>query len=61
MRKAFYVGYKYYETRYEDVVMGRGNAGAFNYDEVVAAPFGFGLSYTTFKWSDYDLAKAVSY
>ncbi len=48
-----YVGYKYYETRYEDVVLNRGNAGAYDYDSIVAAPFGYGLSYTEFKWSDY--------
>ena len=48
-----YVGYKYYETRYEDVVTGRANVGNFDYDATVYAPFGFGLSYTDFSWSDY--------
>ena len=52
-QEGIYVGYRYYETRYEDVVMGTGNAGVFNYDETVAFPFGYGLSYTTFEWSDY--------
>ena len=52
-QEGIYVGYRYYETRYEDVVMGTGNAGGFNYDETVAFPFGYGLSYTTFQWSNY--------
>ena len=26
-QEGIYVGYKYYETRYEDTVMGQGNAG----------------------------------
>ncbi len=55
-QEGIYVGYRYYETRYEDAVMGTGNAGDFNYDEIVAFPFGFGLSYTTFQWSDYQVS-----
>ncbi|MBQ3089974.1 MAG: glycoside hydrolase family 3 C-terminal domain-containing protein [Oscillospiraceae bacterium] len=56
-QEGIYVGYKYYETRYEDQVMGTGNAGDYNYSDVVAYPFGYGLSYTTFQLSD----MAVSY
>ena len=55
-QEGIYVGYRYYETRYEDTVMGTGNAGDFDYDETVAFPFGYGLSYTTFQWSDYRCA-----
>lgn len=51
--EGIYVGYKYYETRYEDVVLGQGNAGNFNYAAEVAYPFGYGLSYTTFSYSNY--------
>lgn len=47
-QEGIYVGYRYYETRYEDTVMGTGNAGAYDYFSEVAYPFGYGLSYTTF-------------
>ena len=47
-----YTGSKYYETRYEDFVMGTEKTGNFNYREQVAYPFGFGLSYASFAYSD---------
>ena len=62
-----YVGYKYYETRYEDAVLGRGNAsttagavnsdGNWTYGGEVAFPFGHGGSYTEFTYSDFAAKK----
>nr|MCR5491336.1 glycoside hydrolase family 3 C-terminal domain-containing protein [Bacilli bacterium] len=53
--EGIYIGYKYYETRYFDKVMNQGNPGDFNYDAEVLYPFGYGLSYTEFEWSDFQL------
>lgn len=53
--EGIYIGYRYYETRYEDVVMSTANAGAFDYAAQVAYPFGYGLSYTTFAMSDFSV------
>lgn len=52
-QEGIYVGYRYYETRYEDAVMGQGNTDGYDYTADVAYPFGYGLSYTSFEWSDY--------
>ncbi len=43
--EGIYVGYKYYETRYEDYVMGTANVGDYNYAADVKYPFGSGMSY----------------
>lgn len=51
-QEGIYVGYKYYETRYEDMVTGKGNTEGYDYSADVAYPFGYGLSYTTFELSD---------
>ena len=51
-QEGIYVGYRYYETRYEDYVMGTGNAGNYAYYDDVAYPFGYGLSYTDFEYSN---------
>lgn len=53
-----YVGYRYYETRYEDVVLGNEARSNYDYTKQVAYPFGYGLSYTDFTWSDYSMKKA---
>ena len=50
-QEGMYLGYKYTETRYEDYVTGAAKAGDFQYDKVVAYPFGYGDSYTTFSMS----------
>jgi beta-glucosidase len=55
--EGIYVGYRYYETRYEDVVLGRENAGDYNYNDTVIYPFGYGLSYTSFAWSDFTMSQ----
>ena len=55
-QEGIYLGYKYTETRYEDYVMGRDKTGTFKYNEVVAAPFGYGQSYTTFDYSNFKVA-----
>ena len=70
-KEGIYVGYKYYETRYEDAVLGQGNADgdagiymssgdSWNYSEEVNYAFGYGLSYTSFTQEllgvDYDRA-----
>lgn len=52
-QEGIYVGYRYYETRYEDVVLQKGNAGSYDYSKIVAYPFGYGLSYTTFVRSNF--------
>ncbi|HIZ49433.1 MAG TPA: glycoside hydrolase family 3 C-terminal domain-containing protein [Candidatus Gemmiger excrementavium] len=54
--EGIYVGYKYYETRYFDKTLEQGNPGEYNYGETVQYPFGFGLSYTTFAWSDFQMS-----
>ena len=56
-QEGVYLGYKYTETRYEDVVMGTPNAGDYNWSDVVAYPFGYGLSYTTFALTDMRVSK----
>lgn len=55
-QEGIYLGYRYYETRYEDVVMGTANAGDYDYNTQVAYPFGYGLSHTDFEYSDFSAA-----
>ncbi|MBP3401613.1 MAG: glycoside hydrolase family 3 C-terminal domain-containing protein [Clostridia bacterium] len=61
-QEGIYVGYKYYETRYADAVMGKGNAGDYadKYATEVAFPFGHGLSYTVFTYSEMKVEKGVN-
>ena len=54
-QEGIYVGYRYYETRYEDYVLNQGNAGEYDYSADVAFPFGYGLSYTTFEYSNFSV------
>lgn len=66
-QEGIYIGYRYYETRYADCVAGEGNAdstagakhstGNWTYNGEVAFPFGYGVSYTTFDYNDFDVKK----
>ncbi len=56
-QEGIYVGYRYTETRYEDTVLGAANVGDFQYNNVVAYPFGYGLSYTTFDMGNMKVEK----
>ena len=66
-QEGIYIGYRYYETRYFDTVVGNGNAGSavgakhsasgWSYNEEVAFPFGYGISYTTFDYSGFKAVK----
>ena len=66
-QEGIYIGYRYYETRYEDAVLNQGNATSaagtyeslddWDYTEEVTYPFGFGLSYTDYEFSEYDVKR----
>ena len=56
-QEGIYVGYRYYETRYEDAVLGVENVGEYDYASTVAFPFGYGLSYTTFEYSNFTMTE----
>lgn len=53
--EGMYVGYRYAETRYEDTLLNSTNNGNYDYKANVSYPFGYGLSYTDFKYSEIEV------
>lgn len=58
-QEGIYLGYRYTETRYEDYVMGTPNTGSYDYTKTVSYPFGFGLSYTEFAYTDFSVTETI--
>ena len=58
-QEGIYLGYRYFETRYEDVVMGTAKAGDYDWSTTVAYPFGYGDSYTTFAYSNFKVTESA--
>lgn len=55
--EGIYSGYRYYETRYADVVYGREKTGDYDYNADVAYTFGSGLSYTEFSYGNFTVTE----
>ena len=55
-QEGMYMGYRYTETHYEDSVLkDKENVGTFNYYDAVSYPFGYGLSYSNFSYSNFKI------
>ena len=59
-QEGIYLGYRYTESRYEDYVMGTPKTGTFQYADAVSFPFGYGLSYSDFAYSNFKVEKSGS-
>lgn len=58
-REGIYMGYRYYETKADDMDAEVAGSGETWYNEEVLFPFGYGLSYTNFEWKLEDVAKTA--
>ncbi len=57
-QEGIYIGYRYYETRYEDYVLGNANVGDYDYAKTVAFPFGYGLNYSNLTYGKLNMKES---